>query len=114
MSHNESEESGPIRGCTRMESIYHSSKEPIMKEEVTTQIMGDQHRLRGSGSTSIRPMREIEALLAEVLMFKGMGVGNVDTTLGFEVMELVCGVRVTADEGFKTELGWGNWEDREE
>jgi hypothetical protein len=47
-------------------------------------------------------------------MFKGMGVGNVDMTLGFEVVELVHGVRVTADEGFKIELGWGNWEDGEE
>jgi hypothetical protein len=81
---------------------------------VTTQIMGDQCRPRGGGSASIRPMHGAEALLAEVLMLEGMGVGNVDTTLGFEVVELVRGVRVTADKGFEMELWWGNWEDGEE
>jgi hypothetical protein len=44
-------------------------------------------------------MRGTEALLAEVLVLKGMGMGNVDTTLGFEVMELVRGVWITTDEG---------------
>jgi hypothetical protein len=59
-------------------------------------------------------MRGTEALLAEVLIFEGMGVGDVDMTLGFEVVELVHGVRVTADKGFETELWWGNREDGEE
>jgi hypothetical protein len=85
-----------------------------MKEAVTTQIMGDQRRPRGGGSASKGAMRRAEVLLAEVLMLEGMGVGDMDTTLGFEVMELVHGVRVTADKGSKTELWWGNWEDREE
>jgi hypothetical protein len=43
-------------------------------------------------------MQGTVALLTEVLMFEGMGVGNMDTTLGFEVMELVCGVWITMDE----------------
>jgi hypothetical protein len=85
-----------------------------MKEAVTTQIMGDQCRPRGGGSASKGAMRGTEALLAEVLMFEGMGVGNVDMTPGFEVVELVCGVRVTVDKGFEMELWWGNWEDGEE
>jgi hypothetical protein len=85
-----------------------------MKEVVTTQIIGDQRRPRGGGSASKGAMRGTEALLTEVLMFKGMGVGNVDTTSGFEVVELVCGVSVTADKGFEMELWWGNWEDGEE
>jgi hypothetical protein len=97
-----------------MESMYRGLKELRMKEAVTTQIMGDQCRPRGGGSASKGAMRGIEVLLAEVLMFKGVGVGDVDTTLGFEVMELVHGVRVTADKGFETELWWGNWEDGEE
>jgi hypothetical protein len=59
-------------------------------------------------------MRGTEALLAEVLVFERMGVGNMDMTLGFEVAELVRGVRVTTDKGFETELWWGNWEDGEE
>jgi hypothetical protein len=114
MSHNESEESRSVRDSKRTESMYQGSKEPRMKEAVMTQIMGDHRRPRGGGSASIRLMRGTEALLAEVLMFEGMGVGDVDMTLGFEVMELVYRIRVTADEGFEMELGWGNWEDGEE
>jgi hypothetical protein len=114
MSYVESGVSGPVGGCSRIESMYRGSKEPRMNEAVTTQIMGDQCRPRGLGSASIGMMRGTEVLLAEVLMFKGMGVGNMDMTLGFEVVELVRGVMVTADKGSEMELGWGNWEDREE
>jgi hypothetical protein len=97
-----------------MESMYRGSKEPRMKEVVMTQIMGDQHRPRGGGSASKGAMHGAEALLAEVLMLEGMGVGDVDTALRFEVVELVRSVRVTTDKGSETELWWGNWEDREE
>jgi hypothetical protein len=71
----------------------------MMKLEVTSQIMGEKYRPKGSDSASIGAMRGTEVLLAEVLMFKGMGVGDMDTTLGFEVVELVHGVRVTTDKG---------------
>jgi hypothetical protein len=81
-----------------IESRYRGSKEPRKKEVPTSQIIGERRKPRRSGSTSIRAMRGTEAFLAEVLMFKGMGVGNVDTTLEFEVVELVRGVWVTTDE----------------
>jgi hypothetical protein len=59
-------------------------------------------------------MQGTEALLAEVLVFKGMGMGNMNTTLGFEVVELVYGVWITMDKGCKSEIGRRDWEDREE
>ena len=44
-------------------------------------------------------MRGAEALLAEVLVLEGMGVGNMDMTLGLEVVELVRGVWIATDKG---------------
>jgi hypothetical protein len=76
--------------------------------------MGERRKPRRSGSASIRAMRGAEVLLAEVLVLKGMGVGNVDTTLRFEVMELMCGVWITTDEGCEPELWGRDWEDGEE
>jgi hypothetical protein len=60
--------------------------------------MGDRHRPRGSGSTSIGMMQGIEVFLAEVLMFEGMGVGNVDTLARGEVVELVRAVWIATDK----------------
>jgi hypothetical protein len=70
-----------------------------MKLEVTSQIMGEKRNPRGSDSASKGAMRGAEALLAEVLVFERMGVGNVDTTLGFELVELVHSVWITTDKG---------------
>jgi hypothetical protein len=49
-----------------------------------------------------------------VRVFKGMRVSDVDTTLGFKVMELVRGVEVASNEGPEMELWGRDWEDGEE
>jgi hypothetical protein len=89
-------------------------KEPRIKELVTSQIMGARCKPRGSGSTSIRVMHGAEVFLAEVLVLKGMGVGNMDMLARGEVVELVCGVWIVTDKWLEVELWWGNWEDGEE
>jgi hypothetical protein len=69
-----------------------------MKLEPTSQIIGERLKLNRSDSASKGAMRGAEVLLAEVLMLKGVGVSNMDTTLRFEVVELVHGIRGTTDE----------------
>jgi hypothetical protein len=91
MSQDESEE-------MRKESKYRGSYELRMNELDTNQTIGDNLRPQGSGSTSIRPMRGTDPFLAEMLVLKGVGVGDVNTSLGFELVELVRGVWVTTDE----------------
>jgi hypothetical protein len=53
-------------------------------------------------------------LLAEVHVFKGMGMSDVDAALRPEVMELVHSVRVATHKGFELETGRGDWENGEE
>ena len=60
--------------------------------------MGNTARLRGSASVPVRAIRRASAFLAEVLMFKGMGVGNVGMTTREEVMVLVSSVGITTFE----------------
>jgi hypothetical protein len=85
-----------------------------MKLELTSQIIGERRKPNGSDSASKGAMRGTVLLLAEVLMFKGMRVSDMDTSLGFEVVELVCAVGIAADEGLEMELWGRDWEDGEE
>jgi hypothetical protein len=59
---------------------------------VTNHIMGDICKPKGSDSALIGAMGGTNVLLAEALMFEGMRVSDVGTSLGFELVKLVCGV----------------------
>jgi hypothetical protein len=58
----------------------------------TNHIMGEIHIPKGSDLASVGVMGGTNALLAEVLVFERMRVSDVDTSLGFELIELVRGV----------------------
>ena len=53
---------------------------------------------KAAGSISIRIMRGAVGLLAEVLVFKRVGVCNMGVAPRVEVIELMCGVEVSIYE----------------
>ena len=83
-----------------------------------TKTKGELTRPMGSGySVTVRPVRGATRLLAEVLMLKGVSVGDVGTLTRVEGVELVRGVRITTQErseGDRAELGFGDWDGGEE
>jgi hypothetical protein len=80
----------------------------------TVQSIGEYPSPKGIGSVSIGPMRGTDTFLAEVLVLKGMGVGDVEAGAGPEGGELVRGVGVLTHEGPELETGARDCKGREE
>ena len=76
--------------------------------------MGENSSPIGSKSITIGVMRRAVGLLTEVLVLKGMDMGNVLAFARDEVMVCIRGVGISTPKGSEPEGRRRDWEDGEE